>query len=141
MADAMTIEIAPDNNTLRRPKRSERCEDTVLAATPPDDGTSQKYYIVEGHYCYFLPDHMNAEDGTLVEPVAVFVQICKVADLRVGQQWLSGCGPIGVLCQAVAKSYGAKKMIGVDISQSRAEFAKKCAACDVYVPASARKER
>lgn len=78
---------------------------------------------------------MSAEDGALVEPVAVAVQICKVADLRAGQTVLVfGCGPIGALSQAVAKAYGAKKVIGVDISQSRAAFAKNFAADGVYVP-------
>lgn len=78
---------------------------------------------------------MNAEDGALVEPVAVAVQICKVADLRAGQTVLVfGCGPIGALSQAVAKAYGAKKVIGVDISKSRADFAKNFAADGVFVP-------
>lgn len=77
---------------------------------------------------------MTAEEGALVEPVAVAVQICKVADLRAGQTVLVfGCGPIGVLCQAVAKGYGAKKVIGVDISKSRAAFAENFGADGVYV--------
>lgn len=110
------------------------CADTVFAATPPHDGTLQKYYIVASDYVYPIPEHMSAEDGALVEPVAVAVQIVKVADLRAGQTVLVfGCGPIGVLCQAVAKASGASKVIGVDISQSRAQFAKDFAADDVYV--------
>ncbi|ORY59262.1 chaperonin 10-like protein [Pseudomassariella vexata] len=111
------------------------CADSIFAATPPWDGTLQKYYIVAGDYCYPIPDHMSAEDGALVEPVAVAVQICKVADLRAGQTVLVfGCGPIGALCQAVAKGYGATKVIGVDISKPRAEFARGFGADDVYVP-------
>lgn len=111
------------------------CADTVFAATPPWDGTLQKYYIVAGDYCYPIPDHMTAEDGALVEPVAVAVQICKVAGLRGGQTVLVfGCGPIGTLCQAVAKAHGARKVIGVDLSRSRAEFAKSFGADDIYVP-------
>ncbi|KAK1565831.1 chaperonin 10-like protein [Colletotrichum navitas] len=110
------------------------CADTVFAATPPWDGTLQKYYIVAGDYTYPIPDHMSAEDGALVEPVAVAVQICKVAGLRGGQTVLVfGCGPIGVLCQAVAKAYGASRVVGVDVSESRARFAKAFAADDVYV--------
>ncbi|CAJ2503067.1 Uu.00g104610.m01.CDS01 [Anthostomella pinea] len=110
------------------------CEDTIFAATPPWDGTLQKYYVVASDYCYPIPSHMSAEDGALVEPVAVAVQIATVADLRAGQTVLVfGCGPIGALCQAVAKAYGAKKVIGVDISQARATFAKSFAADDVYV--------
>lgn len=111
------------------------CADTVFAATPPWDGTLQKYYIVAGDYCYPIPEHMTAEDGALVEPVAVAVQICKVAGLRGGQSVLVfGCGPIGALCQAVAKAYGASKVIGVDLSKSRADFARSFGADDVYVP-------
>ncbi len=94
----------------------------------------QKYYIVAADYCYPMPDSMTAEEGALVEPVAVAVQICKVADLRAGQTVLVfGCGPIGVLCQAVAKGYGAKKVIGVDISESRAAFAETFGADGVFV--------
>lgn len=75
------------------------------------------------------------EDGAMVEPTAVAVQISKVAELRANQTVVVfGCGPIGVLCQAVAKAYGAKKVIGVDISKSRTEFAKKYAADGVFVP-------
>lgn len=78
---------------------------------------------------------MSMEDGALVEPVAVAVQICKVASLKGGQTVLVfGCGPIGILCQAVAKAYGASKVIGVDISEARAKFAKDFAADDVYIP-------
>ena len=111
------------------------CADTVFAATPPWDGTLQKYYIVAGDYCYPIPDHMTSENGALVEPVAVAVQICKVADLRAGQTVLVlGCGPIGALCQAVAKGYGATKVIGVDISKSRAEFAKGFGADGIFIP-------
>lgn len=111
------------------------CADTVFAATPPWDGTLQKYYIVAGDYCYPIPDQMTAEDGALVEPVAVAVQICKVAGLRGGQSVLVfGCGPIGALCQAVAKAYGASKVVGVDLSKARADFARSFGADDVYVP-------
>lgn len=110
------------------------CDDTVFAATPPHDGTLQKYYTVASDYVYPIPKHMSAEDGALVEPVAVAVQIVKVSDLRAGQTVLVfGCGPIGVLCQAVAKAAGASKVIGVDISESRAQFARDFAADGVYV--------
>lgn len=77
---------------------------------------------------------MTMEDGALVEPVAVAVQICKTAALRGGQTVLVfGCGPIGVLCQAVAKAYGASRVVGVDLSEARAQFARDFAADDVHV--------
>ncbi|OAA50631.1 GroES-like protein [Metarhizium rileyi] len=49
----------------------------VFAATPPHDGTLQKYYIVACDFVYPIPEHMTAEDGA--------VQVNKVADLRAGQ--------------------------------------------------------
>ncbi|PMD19964.1 GroES-like protein [Hyaloscypha hepaticicola] len=45
------------------------------------------------------------------------------------------CGPIGVLCRKVSKVYGAKKVIGVDISQGRLDFARSYwAADDTFLP-------
>ncbi|KAL1885442.1 hypothetical protein Plec18167_000936 [Paecilomyces lecythidis] len=111
------------------------CPDTVFAATPPHDGTLSKYYITQADYCYPLPAHMNLEEGALVEPVAVAVQITKVGKVSPNQTIVVfGCGPIGLLCQAVCKAYSAKKVIGVDISRSRAEFALTFGADDVFVP-------
>ncbi|KAK5678291.1 hypothetical protein LTS10_009463 [Elasticomyces elasticus] len=111
------------------------CNDTIFAATPPWDGTLSKYYIVASDYTYPIPDHMNMEEGALVEPVAVAVQITKVADLRANQTVVVfGCGPIGVLCQAVAKAYGASRVIGVDVVQSRLDFASSFGADDVFLP-------
>ncbi|KAJ5454802.1 uncharacterized protein N7458_005758 [Penicillium daleae] len=102
---------------------------------PPHDGTLSKYYLTQADYCYPLPAHMNLEEGALVEPVAVAVQITKVGDVKPNQTVVVfGCGPIGLLCQAVSKAYAAKKVIGVDISQSRAEFARTFGADDVFVP-------
>jgi threonine dehydrogenase-like Zn-dependent dehydrogenase len=78
---------------------------------------------------------MDMEEGALVEPVAVAVQITKVGNVKPNQTVVVfGCGPIGLLCQAVSKAYSAKKVIGVDISQSRAEFARSFGADDVFVP-------
>lgn len=111
------------------------CADTVFAATPPWDGTLQKYYSVASDFCYKIPDHMSFEEGAMVEPTAVAVQICKVAELRADQTVLVfGAGPIGVLCQAVAKAYGARKVIGVDISQARLDFAKGYGADETFLP-------
>lgn len=78
---------------------------------------------------------MTLEEGALVEPTAVAVQIAKVSELRANQTVaVFGCGPIGVLCQAVAKAYGAKKVIGIDIVQSRLEFAKTFGADHAFLP-------
>lgn len=47
-----------------------------------------------------------------------------------------GAGPIGILVQSVAKAYAAKKVIAVDLSQSRLDLASKVLACadGVFMP-------
>lgn len=102
------------------------CADMVFAATPPHHGTLSRFYKTAGDYCYKLPEHLNLEDGALCEPVAVAVQICKVGDVRAGQKVVVfGCGPIGLLVQNVAKSYGASVVIGIDISKKRLAMAEE----------------
>ncbi|KAG9903847.1 GroES-like protein, partial [Aureobasidium melanogenum] len=111
------------------------CNDTIFAATPPWDGTLAKFYTVASDYCCKIPDSMSMEEAAMVEPTAVAVQIAKVADLRANHTVLVfGCGPIGVLCQAVAKAYGARKVIGVDVVKSRLDFAKSYGADAVFLP-------
>jgi D-xylulose reductase len=100
------------------------CADTVFAATPPHNGTLSKYYLTSADYCYPLAEHLTLEDGALCEPVAVGVQICKVGQVKMNQNVVVfGCGTIGLLCQAVAKAAGAKKVIGVDMSEKRMALA------------------
>ncbi|KAI9734010.1 MAG: hypothetical protein M1834_002667 [Cirrosporium novae-zelandiae] len=111
------------------------CPDTVFAATPPHDGTLAKYYLTSSDYCYPIPEHMSLEEGALCEPVAVAVQICKVGDVRPGQTVVVfGCGPIGLLSQAVCKAYACKRVIGVDIRKGRLDFAQTFAADEVFEP-------
>jgi len=46
-----------------------------------------------------------------------------------------GAGPVGLLCCAVAKCYGASKVVAVDIQPARLEFAAKFAATHTFTPA------
>lgn len=101
------------------------CPEMIFAATPPWDGTLARYYVNASDFCYKLPDNMDLEQGAMVEPVSVACAIARTADLRAHQTVVVfGCGPIGLLCQAVAKAWGAAKVIGVDIVQARLDLAK-----------------
>ncbi|OJJ83009.1 NAD(P)-dependent alcohol dehydrogenase [Aspergillus glaucus CBS 516.65] len=101
-----------------------RCEYCRKGSYHLCDGTLAKYYVNAAEFCYKVPDSMTLEEAAMVEPVSVAVAISKTADLRAHQTVLVfGCGPIGVLCQAIAKAWGAKKVVGVDIVASRIEVA------------------
>jgi D-xylulose reductase len=75
------------------------------------------------------------EEGVLVEPLAVAVHVCRLAEIGLGQDVVVfGSGTIGLLCAAVSKSMGARKIIAVDVNASRLEFSRKFADTGIYKP-------
>ncbi|KAF5333075.1 hypothetical protein D9611_002419 [Ephemerocybe angulata] len=115
----------------------ELCPDIVFAATPPYDGTLARYYRLPADLAYPLPDNVTLEDGAMMEPLSVGVHsVSNLGGLRANQSIaVFGCGPVGLLCMAVAKAIGASRIIAVDIVPSRLEFAKSYAATETYLPA------
>lgn len=71
-----------------------------------------------------------------MEPLSVGVHsVANLGGLRANQSIaVFGCGPVGLLCMAVAKALGASRVIGVDIVPQRLEFAKNYAATETYLP-------
>lgn len=109
------------------------CKDMAFAATPPYDGTLCKYYVLPEDYCIRLPEHVSLEEGALMEPLSVGVHVVRQANIIPGQSVVVfGAGPVGLLCMAVAKAYGASNVIAVDIVDSRLSFAKSFAATGTY---------
>ncbi|PVH94748.1 GroES-like protein [Periconia macrospinosa] len=105
------------------------CPDMQFAATPPFDGTLARYYTLPEDYCYKLPESMSLEEGALIEPAAVAVHITRQAAVKPGDSVVVfGAGPVGLLCCAVAKAYGATKIVTVDINDERLNFALQYAA-------------
>lgn len=111
------------------------CIDMKFAATPPYDGTLTGFYVAPEDFCYKLPEHVTLQEGALVEPLAVAIHIVKQAVIVPGQSVIvMGAGPVGLLCCAVAKAFGASKVVAVDIQPSRLEFAKEYAATHTFTP-------
>ncbi|KAF8556965.1 GroES-like protein [Imleria badia] len=116
--------------------RYQLCPDIKFAATPPYDGTLTRYYAVPSDLAYPLPSHLTLEDGAMMEPLSVAIHaVSKLAGLKANQSIaVFGCGPVGILCMAVAKALGASRIVAVDVVLGRLEFAKSYAATDVYQP-------
>lgn len=111
------------------------CADMRFAATPPYDGTLTGFYVAPDDFCYKLPEHVTLQEGALIEPLAVAVHITKQAQITPGQTVVvMGAGPVGLLCCAVAKAFGASKIVSVDIQQARLDFAKTYAATHTFMP-------
>jgi len=119
-----------------RSSRYQLCPNVIFAATPPYDGTLGRYYRAPAQNAHALSDNLTLEDGAMMEPLAVAVHsVANLGGFRANQNiTIFGCGPVGLLCMAVAKAFGAERIIAVDIVQSRLEFARSYAATDVFKP-------
>lgn len=111
------------------------CPSMAFAATPPIDGTLAKYYRLPEDLCFKLPDNLSLEEGALVEPLSVAVHVVRQASVTPGTSVVVfGAGPVGLFCCAVAKAFGAAKVVAVDIQAGRLEFAREFAATASYLP-------
>ncbi|CAO1637453.1 unnamed protein product [Parajaminaea phylloscopi] len=112
------------------------CEKLIFAATPPYDGTLATYYTLNSSFAHKIPSNMTLEEGSLMEPLGVAVYATahqgKVAPLQ--NVLVFGAGPIGLLCAAVARAYGAKRVVVVDVVDSKLTFAKSFCADAVFKP-------
>lgn len=111
------------------------CPNTRFAATPPIDGTLARYYVLPADLCYKLPAHVSLEEGALMEPLAVAVHVIRQAEVKPGHRVvIFGAGPVGLLCLAVARAFGATTLVTVDINAQRVKFAREYAATAEYTP-------
>jgi len=79
-----------------------------------------------------LPDNLNYEDGTLIEPTACVVKALKRVNIKRGDTVLViGLGVMGQLNILLARKYGAGRIIGADMIPFRLQKAKEFGADDV----------
>ncbi|KAI0097883.1 GroES-like protein [Nemania sp. FL0031] len=110
------------------------CPDMRFAATPPYDGTLTGFWTAPADFCYKLPDSVSLQEGALIEPLAVAVHIVRQACVSPGQSVVvMGAGPVGLLCAAVARAFGATTVVSVDIVESKLRFATSFYSTHAYV--------
>jgi L-iditol 2-dehydrogenase len=116
-----------------RQGRYNLCTSMKFAATPPHDGTLSNDYCLPEVDCYILPENVSLEAGALVEPLSIAVHCAKLAHISATTSVVVfGAGPIGLLCCAVARAFGASTVLAVDINDSRLAFANGYAATSTY---------
>lgn len=110
------------------------CTDMKFAACPPlkpdekegTPGCLSKFYRIPADFCYKILDRVGLDEAVLVEPLAVAVHGVRLIDVKPGQSVVVfGAGTIGLCAAAVARVYGASKIVIVDIVDRRLEFAKE----------------
>ena len=115
------------------------CKDMMFAASPSScHGTLCKYFKLPEDFCLKLPDHISLEEGVLLEPTSVAVHMNRLAGVKHGDSVvIFGAGTIGLLSGALAKAFGAVKIILVDVLERKLDFAKEfLEGCSTFVPKS-----
>ncbi|KAJ5049977.1 putative D-xylulose reductase A [Penicillium chrysogenum] len=135
VGDRVALEPGIACNTCNhcRNGRYNLCRGMRFAATPPYDGTLATYYRVPAECCFKLPSHISLRDGTLIEPLSVAVHSCQLAGFMQDKSVaIFGAGPVGLLCCAVARAFGASTVIAVDVVPARLASAVKYGATHTY---------
>lgn len=96
------------------------CRDVQFLATPPVDGAFTEYLVVHEDFLHAVPEGTDVVTAALVEPTAVAVWANRKAAVGPGDRVLvTGAGPIGLLCAAVASARGAAEVAVSDVSEAR----------------------
>lgn len=88
-------------------------------------GALAEYMVLPAELVFKLPDSLSYEAGVLAEPLSIAVYAAQKAILKAGQfVVVIGQGPIGLFVDVVAREKGVK-VIGVDVLDSRLDYALK----------------
>jgi L-iditol 2-dehydrogenase len=109
------------------------CPDVVFKSTPPHHGQLAKYITHPARWLHKIPDSLSFGEGALLEPLSVSIAAIDRVRAKFGKSLLiTGSGPIGLLCVAVARAAGVHPIVITDVQESRLEYAKKMGATTTY---------
>ena len=104
------------------------CEDLKVLGVHAD-GACQEKIVVKADKVFKLPSGATFEEGAMVEPICVGLEVCRRGRLSIEDTLvIFGAGAIGICALKIAKCYRARKIITVDIDDKRLERAKKMGA-------------
>lgn len=95
-------------------------------AFPHFQGTLQERINHPAKWVYKLPSEISLDVGALLEPLGVALHAFRRSLMpKDASVIVFGAGAVGLLCAAVAKLKGAKKVVIADIDAGRLDFAVK----------------
>ena len=96
------------------------CSNLRFTGSPHTDGAFQEYVITRPRFTHHLPDGIDFELASLVEPTSVAVHAVRRSRMQVGDSVVVvGAGPIGLLILAVALASGATLTCVIDLDPAR----------------------
>lgn len=117
-----------------RDNRPNLCENSVAIGGDADGGFAH-YSLVPGQWLYKISPDLPAEEGAFIELLSCVMGGVQKAALLPGEDVvIIGAGPAGLVYLRALKAAGAGKIIMVEISPWRIEFARKAGADLVIDP-------
>ena len=87
------------------------CENLRFLSSPGDPGFFREYVNLPARNLLALPSNLGANEGALIEPLAVALHSMKFGQPKPGETAaVFGAGPIGLLTVAVLKLSGASRV-------------------------------
>lgn len=94
-------------------------------------GCFAEYITLPEYILYDIPDNVTYVQASMIEPLSVAYHAATRTAIKPGDSVvLFGIGTIGLLTLQVVRSFGASRIIAVDIDDTRLELAKKNGATD-----------
>ncbi|MEM2178901.1 MAG: alcohol dehydrogenase catalytic domain-containing protein [Candidatus Methanomethylicaceae archaeon] len=112
------------------------CENVLLYGIHTN-GAFTKYAIAPEICAVKIPNEITYIEAALLEPFGVAYHAIEKANIKPGDIVLiTGCGPIGLFAQQLARVAGASKVFSTDIKEYRLELSKKIANVDEAINVS-----
>ncbi len=117
--------------------RLNNCIRNVFMGGPQAPGMFREYVTLPAGNCTRFPNDFSYATATLVEPVAVMMNVLDLTVIRAGDTVaVTGAGPIGMLCAAIARASGAGRVFIADRLAYRLKLAMNMGA-DVAIDTTA----
>lgn len=102
-----------------------QCEDYDYYGSRRDGGFAE-YLNVNVWNLVLVPDNVSFEEAAMCEPCAVAIHALSQVGVEYGDTVaISGAGTIGIMLAMVAESWGAGKVILMDVDGQKLDFARK----------------
>lgn len=98
------------------------CEQGSILGVDVNGGHAD-YAVVPEQNAWLIPDAISTEIAAILDPLGNAVHVAQSAPLAGASVAIVGCGPIGCMGAALARTMGARTVIGIDTNHYRLELA------------------
>jgi len=119
-----------------RAGRVNLCPESRFCGSPPVDGATSQYYLLQARQAVKIPDDMSYDSALMAEPLANLIHgfgMCRFE--RGDTACIIGCGPIGLLLLQLVRRAGASKVFVAEKVGYRLEHGRRLGA-DVCIDAA-----